>query len=81
MKPKCSHCGIELPGKHSPNRICHECRKKQYVGRYTTIPDWEKLVRCVQPAAEIYEPGHDYCLNVVTADIQDGLVPADCFKF
>lgn len=77
--PECCQCHTPLTGRNSPKRICRACRNKQFVGLYKTIPDWDKLIRCIQPAADIYEPGHEYALNLVEQDIQAGIVSWDCF--
>jgi hypothetical protein len=92
----CPRCGQEFSftGPRNPRRKCEACRKalrrerlqrnppppRHRPGPRGVFPNWGKLVRCVEAAADIYLPGRDYAANIVSADIKKGLVPASAFK-
>ncbi len=80
--PICPVCKLN---RDTANKRAYRAKQKHAIleSRSMTmeaLPNWDNLVRCIMPAADIYLPGRYYCANIVKADINAGLVPASAFN-
>ncbi len=87
----CAGCGVSL-GVSSLARLCRTCRLSRRRARRDktmikrgldfaeALPNWARMVRCVEEVEGFYRPGFEYCLNQVRGDIRAGLVPPAAFR-